>query len=129
MKTELTDEQKKVKILEACGWKHCPQSGDKFTDPDAYWYPPNPYTPPGWREPAGLLHLRQLPDPLNNLNAMHEAERLFHPDHILAWEYANTLEGIVLKTKHSGTGLEFQLLNATARQRAEAFLRVIGGAE
>ncbi len=62
----------------------------------------------------------------HSLDAMHEAEKVLHSDHNKAWHYFKTLQGIVSKTKHSGTGLEFQTINATAAQRAEAFLKTLG---
>lgn len=52
----MTDEQMRIAIAEACGWKLIQrlQSG---------WH--------GWREQGPL---QELPDYLNDLNAMHEAE-------------------------------------------------------
>jgi len=51
-------------------------------------------------------------DPLNDLNAMHEAEKVLTDDQ---WDdYRERLEG-----------LDWRLVNATAAQRAEAFCRVM----
>ena len=64
--------------------------------------------------------LRPVPtcfDPVNDLNAMHEAEKVL--DGVLQrgdyWDYLFSL-----------TGGEFEMCHATARQRAEAFLRTLG---
>jgi hypothetical protein len=61
-----------------------------------------------------------LPDYLNDLNAMHEAEKTagFHnPDK--GWEYRKNLFRVV-------NGWDHKVFQATASQRAEAFLRTIG---
>jgi hypothetical protein len=64
-----------------------------------------------------------LPDYLNDLNAMHEAERVLKHQQ---WpDYWNWL--FVASTRQSGTGkAEYKVAHASAAQRAEAFLRTIG---
>jgi hypothetical protein len=91
----MNPEKQQIAIAEACGWK------TGYRDPEA-WHP--------------------LPDYLNDLNAMYEAEKiiprqLFHVDY---WQkgygrFQQILSGITI-TPYS----------ATATQRAEAFLRTIG---
>jgi hypothetical protein len=60
---KLTDHEKRIKIAEACGWMFCA--------PNPSW--PTPY----WTNPVTkeLSVFAQLPDYLNDLNAMHEAEK------------------------------------------------------
>jgi len=63
-------------------------------------------------------------DPLNDLNAMHEVEKLL-PLHDARISYTDKLASIcvVSVTKN---GVWWAITHATAAQRAEAFLRTIG---
>ena len=66
--------------------------------------------------------LRPVPtcfDPVNDLNAMHEAEKVLSP--LCRAEYAIALADITNRR-----GVELDYVGATARQRAEAFLRTLG---
>lgn len=66
--------------------------------------------------------LRPVPtcfDPVNDLNAMHEAEKVLSP--LCRAEYALALADITNRR-----GVELDYVGATARQRAEAFLRTLG---
>jgi len=86
----MTQEEQRVAIAEACGWK------TGYRDPEA-WHP--------------------LPDYLNDLNAMHEAEKMLVS---LQWvSYSRRLQTLC---DESVTWP----IHATASQRAEAFLRTIG---
>jgi hypothetical protein len=58
-----------------------------------------------------------LPDYLNDLNAMHEAEKVIGP--IKGIEFCYHLNEM-------GMSGEWEILTATAAQRAEAFLKTIG---
>jgi hypothetical protein len=61
-----------------------------------------------------------LPDYLNDLNAMHEAEKVLQQHMAKWWNYTSQLAAA---NSALGTGGE---AHATAKQRAEAFLRTIG---
>ena len=105
MKTE----QQRIAIAEACGWKHYHE--DLWVDPDFSG------DPDGFSE----LQCGDLPNYLNDLNAMHEAEkiltriqRLFYQVSLMKLQKADLVAG------------RWDLIHATARQRAEAFLRTIG---
>jgi hypothetical protein len=104
----MTDEQINTAIAQACGWTECRLVAKVVLSvlraPVAYGIPPN-----GTYEIA-------CPNYCNDLNAMHEAESLMeHGD--LLFEY-----GMHISISH-----RFEhLLRATARQRAEAFLRTLG---
>ena len=84
-------------IAEACG---------RERNPDGGWYPDN-----GLR-----VGTQAIPDYCNDLNAMHQAEKVltddqrevFYPRNLGAWQSP------------------FNVIYATARQRAEAFLRTVG---
>ena len=85
----MTPEQQRIAIAEACGWK------TGYRDPEA-WHP--------------------LPDYLNDLNAMHEAEGILTNEQIEV--YCSFLQ-------KPQWGIWWGI-HATAAQRAEAFLRTIG---
>jgi hypothetical protein len=98
-------EQQRITIAEACGWtnvapqivKNVKRQGDDITV--GIW------SDDGW-----------IPDYLNDLNAMHEAENTVIKPQRLWYHYCLRLEG---RSFQESTG-------ATAAQRAEAFLRTIG---
>jgi hypothetical protein len=126
----------RIALAEACGWKL------------------ENYGPPGreslyWRliQPNGTVRescmtgedwtravcSRLVPNYLNDLNAMHEAEKTLMEDQ---WnEYSRNLDRIVLRDKlvkdplhHINVSrfIDVLLIHATAAQRAETFLRTIG---
>jgi hypothetical protein len=114
----MTLEQQQIAIAEACGWKVHPK--DRFIV-----IPPN--------APHSVQPLHTLPDYLNDLNAMHEAEELLLPDDAAYSQrnfYASELGRICLND--NGRGWKplsnddcFPILHATAAQRAEAFLKTL----
>ena len=61
----------------------------------------------------------RIPDYLNDLNAMHKAEKTLNP--IQAAEYARILTSIAWQSEQP----VFAPMTATAAQRAEAFLRTL----
>ena len=100
----MTPEAQRVAIAEACGWMKGRTLGKTHAEGDLWWR-------------DGVMS--SLPDYLNDLNAMAEAERWLkeQPDH----QYSHTcIHGYdeYLRT-HFGP-------RATAAQRAEAFLRTLG---
>jgi len=97
----MNDEQINAAIAEACGWKRNPKCG---------WYPDN-----GWNFGTQNIH-----DYCNDLNSMHEAEKVI----VSEWNpfYATQLARVT--NSHYSDDPSF--FCATARQRAEAFLRTLG---
>ena len=98
-------EQQRIAIAEACGWK-------LVTD--------NPCYEPYWENPTGNMIAvscgMRLPDYLNDLNAMHEAEKILSPTSEIEWH--NQLQNVC--------GCSWRvMIRATAAQRAEAFLRTL----
>jgi hypothetical protein len=95
----MKNEQINIAIAEACGW-----SGQRFD------------------------HIKQrltwgLPDCCNDLNAMHEAEKvltLSQREVYQQWLYR------ICEREHRMAPIYWLAITATARQRAEAFLRTIG---
>jgi hypothetical protein len=104
----MTDEQINTAIAEACGWRK---------EDGVYMWTANgiDYTCP------------DLWDWTNDLNAMHEAEKVLDIKQVELFAdimYNLCVEGKV--TTPNRLGWRFALLNAPARQRAEAFLRTLG---
>ena len=97
----MTNEQINAAIAEACGWKEVRVNGGAGV-----------YK--GFDNGAELRP--DIPDYCTDLNAMHEAEK-FLRDANLLFEY-----GMHITNSHH---YEY-LLRATARERAEAFLRTLG---
>ena len=70
---------------------------------------------------------RAMMDFCRDLNAIHEAEKVL--DHEQIELFADTMYNLCVEkkvTQPNRLGWRFALLNATARQRAEAFLRTLG---
>jgi hypothetical protein len=102
----VTPEQQRIAIAEACGWRQStakhPKSGnivEIWTDGKRDW-----------------SHTQKIPDYLNDLNAMHEVEK------VLTDEQQRTYAA-ELGRSYDGSFLH---VSAPAAQRAEAFLRTIG---
>lgn len=110
----MTPEEQRIAIAEACGWKiNSTDSGEALRDPQGRivnaWYNES------WR----------LPDYLNDLNAMHEAEKvLFEINYkdSLNINYWNKIWDIC----GDSFGHITTVAHASASRRAEAFLRTIG---
>lgn len=107
-------EKQRIAIAETCGWHH-------FIINDEYG--PDRGLKPDQTASIGCV-FTELPDYLNDLNAMHEAEKVLvakdDGSHAgcARYVYASHLYGLV------PAGV--QPFMATAAQRAEAFLRAIG---
>jgi hypothetical protein len=97
----MNEEQQRIAIAEACGWKW-----------ERLWTGELHGKPVGEQGP-----FREVPDYLNDLNAMHDAEKVIGP--IKGIEFCYHLNEM-------GMSGEWEILTATAAQRAEAFLRTIG---
>ena len=99
----MTDKQINAAIAEACGWRR---------EDGVYVWHGNGIDRTCW----------ELWDYCNDLNAMHEAEKMLAPKNwnnfkINWWDYCKHLRG--------GNDAS-EAIHATARQRAEAFLRTLG---
>ena len=103
----MTDEQINAVIAELCGWTEVRNSVYRHRKP--------------WGHPP-LNHdkIKLLPDYCTDLNAMHEAERMFIGP--IESQYAENLVEITNADWMEQT----RFFCATARQRAEAFLRTLG---
>jgi hypothetical protein len=100
----MTPEQQRIAIAEACGWTEIIST-------------PHDPMPPKGRECKGANWGKPIPNYLNDLNAMHDAEKAMNNNDW--WKFVEHLTNIC----GGGTALG---ISATASQRAEAFLRTIG---
>lgn len=103
----MTDDQINEAIAEACGWTEiqtCTCWDDVFRG-----------------KPPGKIGLKHIEDYCNDLNAMHEAEKVLGKK---LSEYGNQLCEMTIVSKDDFP--ECYIWHATARQRAEAFLRTLG---
>lgn len=105
----MTPEAQRITIAEACGWTDLGRvHGPKVTTLNGC--PPN-------NKDAFL----NVPDYLNDLNAMHEAEKVL--TFSMQVNYAKLLAGH--RTSDGWIQNEWAIIHATATQRAEAFLRTL----
>jgi len=98
----MTDQEINIAIAEAC-----PEVAEIDKDNGGAF----------WKRPDSYVRF----NPANDLNAMHEAEKTLTPDQ--KDEYARRLCDINCCMEMS---IEWDCASATARQRAEAFLKTIG---
>jgi len=109
----MNPEAQRIAIAEACGWKRVHFEDKRFEQwPDF-----------AWRSPDGKSQLgfSMLPDYLNDLNAMREAEGVLTEDQ--REEYCALL---LSEDPYPESSSRWSCAHATATQRAEAFLRTIG---
>jgi hypothetical protein len=103
----MSNEQINIAIAKACGWYEEDNESEICWTRDELTY---------------CLHEDELPNYCNNLNAMHEAEKVLTTKGVNAWwEYV----GYINRRNPTPFGSE-TAVHATARQRAEAFLRTLG---
>lgn len=112
-------EKQRIAIAEACGWK-------MHDHPDCLAKKEG-WVSRGWEtwvmNPSGLLVFKHdIPKYLNDLNAMHQAEKVLTEEQRIA--YSDCTYDIALKAQKE-TG-KWRWISLTAAQRAEAFLRTIG---
>lgn len=108
----MSPEQQRIAIAEACGWT----GFNPDNIPDCLQYTA--------KAPSGKWGL--IPDYLNDLNAMHEAMSVL--DYDQADEFDDHLCDICKRAndmEDNPTPWRFAVTNATAAQRAEAFLRTL----
>ena len=99
----MTPENQQIAIAEACGWK-IGKIGNNVSNPQG---DERPY--------------EEVPDYLNDLNAMHEAEKVILKHGWLT--YIDWLVYIMFGKQDIPSIYYGNILHATAAQRAEAFLR------
>ncbi len=106
----MTPEKQRIAIAEACGWRSNPIRLGHF--------------PPGLHPQCNINNHFEMPDYLNDLNAMHEAERsLITPDVEKKW-----IENLcrVVHQFSQRTHTSNLMVRSTAPQRAKALLKTFG---
>lgn len=106
----LFESEKRIYVAELCGWTNIFWDGDDWVGT-----PLNKIYTLSGREPS-------IPDYLNDLNAMHEAEKIFIQEDGCVWgkdweTYCKHLEKICFLAEPTNC-----LMRATASQRAKAFV-------
>lgn len=118
----MSPEKQRVVIAEFCGWKKVPVNPDRWMSPGSTWSESkgveNGYFVPD------IMGEGELPDYTNDLNAMHDAEKLLTIE--LASKYDAALMNIALYSECGSypalsCGWHFQ-----ASQRAKAMVRALG---
>lgn len=116
----MTPEEQRIAIAEWCGWERCYEKDINGQFEHRFWNHP--------KRGGIIFKIREhhLPDYLNDLNAMHEAERKL-TEKQQVW-YLQKLAQVRLREGVGGTiaCMLDKLAFATATQRAEALLRTIG---
>jgi hypothetical protein len=109
----MTNEQINIAIAEACGWEK--EFNEDYINPEFHWIPP-----------YDKYDYADIPNYCNDLNAMHEAESSLNSNQVQ--DYTLNLLRVTNNdgSKFYGTLGCFVHVHATARQRAEAFLKTIG---
>jgi hypothetical protein len=108
---EMSDEAQRIAIAEACGWKHV--QIEEWMRLVSNAVPPYNF----------FTKVIEIPDYLNDLNAMHEAEKVLTDAQMSAYERELGYLCCKFATK---PGPAYKIWHATAAQRAEAFLKTLG---
>lgn len=108
----MTPEQQRIKIAEVCGWLI-----------DDAEMPPSITSPTGKHFFPDYSNLSCLPNYSEDLNAMHEAEKMLNAEQSM--EYGRLIHEMVHSPRH-WAHINFDLIHSTPQQRSEAFLRTLG---
>ena len=109
----MTDHKINVAIAEACGWTEF--HTEDFTEMGVPCFVQMAL-------PPGFIHIENsmpLPNYCNDLNAMHEAEKVLTDDQCVFFRTH-------LRERLEDYPASLYVWHANARQRAEAFLRTVG---
>lgn len=110
----MTNDEMRIAIAEACGWR---MVEGLAAFPPAYMVERYLATlPKQVADSIGCIDYCEVPDYINDLNAMHEAEKILN--------FAHYIKNLAIAV--GGSGTIANMIHATASQRAEAFLRTIG---
>ena len=115
----MTPEQQRIAIAEFCGWGY----RRALNTGTFAWFSPTGSRETFWFWDSPTPCPDGLPNYLNDLNAMHEAE-----EELDKFQGRHFQERLFKLVNHSDTlhCLNFLAIHATAAQRAEALLRTIG---
>jgi len=118
----MTPEQKRIAIAEAFGWRWFNKNEINSAALLKFGY---------WRSADNKQSLDDPPDYLNDLNAMHEAEKALTPEQEL--DYVEELKGLIMQDAYDHEPRYFKsnlssgdsIYRCTSSQRADAFLKTI----
>jgi len=110
----MTETEQRRAIAEACKWEIRNLTAEDWR----HWHVKHPVACLNW-DSAGP----NLPDYLNDLNAMHEAEKKLHLNQ--RNNYIDQLFRVCEKAQRMASVPGWLIPTATAAQRAEAFLRTL----
>jgi hypothetical protein len=118
----MTPEAQRIAIAEACGWRLY-----RTPDFDAFYSPCGHYRGGATHNPTQAIENAGVPDYLTDLNAMHEAV-MSHNKLLFRDKYKTQLSDVIKRDNPylSPGKISFLFINATAAQRAEAFLKTLG---
>jgi hypothetical protein len=137
----MTPEAQRIAIAEACGWKYWTCGNETLLlRPNDKWPSYPHWQARGMKEGDGrpekpLEDITGLPDYRTDLNAMHGAEKVLQNEGgmecVSRYKYSEILFEMCGGStgpdgENESTETNFNLLHATAAQRAEAFLRTVG---
>ena len=105
----MTEQEQRISIAEACGWKKLPKTG-LVAGTLREWICPD------YGKWGRFVMYEEIPDFVNDLNAMHAAEKILTD--FQHEEFARILWGPKTPIRKA--------VSATAAQRSEAFLRCLG---
>ena len=114
----MTDDQINAAIAEVCGWTDIHDSGP-WHNHKLWGYPPE-------LQGQGGNAYKYMPDYCKDLNAMRQAEMVALGGSTAWLEFAVNLMRVLEAEQMSELDGMTRILQATARQRAEAFLRTVG---
>ena len=108
----MSEKEINIAIAEACGWTWHGEDSWPKNPSNFYWK-------------KGRLNYQILPNYLNDLNAVREAEELLDDDQWL--EYMLNLQDVLQRDPNRGKWIVCQdNMHSTAAQRAKAFVKTIG---
>jgi hypothetical protein len=114
----MTPEEQRIAIAEACGWIEIPW--------EALINPRIAIEKKQFCRDTGPYRCLWLTDYLNDLNAMHEAEKIkFFGSELVKAEWEHWLREVLAEGRPAFEVAGFELAHATAAQRAEALLRTL----
>jgi len=120
----MSPEKQRIAIAEICGYSYI---GKNRAGEDTWGHPE--FLAIGFNLLGDKFGRYRLPDYLNSLDAMRQAEKMFSTLDMRE-RYASQLISIVFETVVEGVPATlagcFLLAHATAAQRAEAFLKTLG---
>lgn len=124
----MKDEQINIAIAEACGWEDVSDSGFSGLNLGIPPASENLTTTRNWECVNGVGYY-EIKDYSQDLNAMHEAEKVLTEQPQLLCYYGKLVSIVRRERGIDEFEQHYQCLfttHATARERAEAFLRTIG---